>query len=82
MSVPDISALSISDRGPAIPDDIVNPTDRYTKKLRDHAKSLPYGIEPNAKIQGMLDFILLRIAQCIEAKDYDPGFLQWDSMLI
>lgn len=50
-------------------------------KLRNYAKSLPYSIEPNSKMQEMLDFILLRLAQCVEAKDYDPGLLQWDSML-
>jgi proteasome activator subunit 4 len=32
-------------------------------------------------MQEMLDFIILRIVQCVEAKDYDPGLMQWDSML-
>ncbi|CAL1696420.1 unnamed protein product [Somion occarium] len=50
-------------------------------KLKHYAKSLPYSIEPNSKMQHMLEFILLRIAQCVEAKDYDPGLQQWDSML-
>ncbi len=88
MNIPDISNLSIGDTGPPlprtsphIPDDIMHATDRYTTKLRNYAQSIPYSIEPNSKMQEMLDFILLRVTQCVEAKDYDPGLLQWDSML-
>ncbi|KAI0359128.1 hypothetical protein OH77DRAFT_1473765 [Trametes cingulata] len=86
MDIPDVSTLSIRDRGPphpspAIPEDILNATDRYMVKLRNYAQSIPYSIEPNSKMQQMLDFILLRIVQSVEAKDYDPGLLQWDSML-
>lgn len=86
MDVPDVSTLSILDTGPppsspAIPDDIMHTTDRSMVKLRNYAKSIPYSVEPNSKMQQMLDFILLRIAQSLEAKDYDPGLLQWDSML-
>ncbi|KAI9066676.1 hypothetical protein FKP32DRAFT_1589371 [Trametes sanguinea] len=87
MNIPDVSSLSIGDTGPPplsspqVPDDIMNSDDRYMVKLQNYAKSIPYSIEPNSKMQQMLDFILLRIAQCVEAKDYDPGLLQWDSML-
>lgn len=92
MDVPDLSTLTVHDPGPPnhhalseaiphIPQDISQDSDHYMQKLRDYAKSIPYSIEPNAKIQALLDFILLRITQCVEAKDYDPGFLQWDSML-
>lgn len=89
MIVPDISSLKIDDPGPAvstpgveIPDDIASATtDRYMVKLRNYCKSLPYTVESNARIQEMLEFILLRITQCVEAKDYDPGLQQWDSML-
>ncbi|EGN99641.1 hypothetical protein SERLA73DRAFT_159863 [Serpula lacrymans var. lacrymans S7.3] len=66
---------------PVVPEDIDNSSDRYIQKLKEYARSLPYAIESNAKIQAMLDFILLRITQCVEAKDYDPGLIQWDSML-
>ncbi|KAI0724287.1 hypothetical protein C8T65DRAFT_714470 [Cerioporus squamosus] len=88
MNIPDISSLSIGDTGPPlprtsphIPDDIMHSTDHYMTKLRNHAQSIPYSIEPNSKMQEMLEFILLRLTQCVEAKDYDPGLLQWDSML-
>lgn len=63
-----------------LPDDI-DSDDRYMVKLRNYAKSLPYSIEPYPKMMELLDFILLRITQCIEAKDYDVGLVQWDSML-
>ncbi|KAI0336090.1 hypothetical protein GY45DRAFT_1316150 [Cubamyces sp. BRFM 1775] len=85
MNIPDVSTLSLGDTGPPqsshIPDDIMNSGDRYMVKLQNYAKSIPYSVEPNSKMQQMLDFILLRIAQSVEAKDYDPGLLQWDSML-
>lgn len=66
-----------------IPDDILNcdDGDRYMVKLRNYAKSMPYSIEPYSKMIEMLDFIILRIVQCVEAKDYDVGLVQWDSML-
>ena len=56
--------------------------DRYMDKLKNYCKSLPYAVESNEKMQEMLDFILLRLTQCLEAKDYDPGLQQWDSMLV
>lgn len=90
MDVPDVSKLTIYDPGPGdgpvssiphVPEDIEQSTDRHIIKLKNYAKSIPYSIEPYSKIQDILDCILLRIAQCAEAKDYDPGLLQWDSML-
>ena len=90
MNIPDVSTLTLRDTGPPImgdtpppiPDDIMHATDdRYMVKLKNYCRSLPYAVESNARIQGMLDFILLRITQCVEAKDYDPGLQQWDSML-
>ncbi|KAH7923993.1 hypothetical protein BV22DRAFT_1196262 [Leucogyrophana mollusca] len=86
MLLPDMSTMSLDDPGPrssepTIPDDINHATDRYMQKLKAYAKSIPYSIESNTKMQEMLDFILLRIAQCIEAQDYEPGLIQWDTML-
>lgn len=83
MTIPDISSLSIhsTERRPdgQIPN--VDIADRYTEKLKAYTESLPYSIEPHSRMVEMLDFILLRITQCVEAKDYDTGLLQWDSML-
>lgn len=75
--------LSIShDPGPPpIEDDIEHASDRYLLKLKSYAKALPYTIESNSRMQELLDFICMRIVQTVQARDYDPGFLQWDSML-
>ena len=79
MRLPDIESMTIHDSAlPTIPDDIDHASDRYMQKLKNYAKNLPYSIEPNSKMQELLDFILRRITQCVEAKDYDPGLLQWD----
>ncbi|KAG8874746.1 hypothetical protein FRB97_005668 [Tulasnella sp. 331] len=56
-------------------------TGEQLKKLSGYACSLPYPIEPNSEIQSLLDLYLTRITQCILAKDYETGFLQWDAML-
>ncbi|KAI9438389.1 hypothetical protein F5148DRAFT_883735 [Russula earlei] len=66
---------------PPIEHDIENATDRYLLKLKTYAKALPYSIESNSRMQELLDFICMRIVQTVQARDYDPGFLQWDSML-
>lgn len=84
--IPDVSRLALNDPGPEIhqteiPDDINHAPDRYMQKLKLYATSLPYAIESNARMQDMLDFILRRIAQCVEAKDFEPGLVQWDSMI-
>ena len=90
MSLPDVASLKIHDPGPSgttprAPngiDGIGEYDDRYMVKLKNYCNSLPYSVEPNEKMQQMLDFILLRLTQCLEAKDYDPGLQQWDSMLV
>lgn len=83
MTLPNLNSLSLGDGGlvPTIPwdfDDVPPGSERYFNKLKNYARSLPYSIEPNSQIQNLLDFILLRLVQCVEAKDYDPGVLQWD----
>ncbi|KNZ79712.1 Proteasome activator complex subunit 4 [Termitomyces sp. J132] len=71
MDIPDMSMLNINEV--QVPDDIA--------KFKAYASSLPYAIEPCNKMIELLDFIILRIVQCVEAKDYDVGLYQWDSML-
>ena len=66
---------------PPIEDDIGQASDRYLRKLKSYAKALPYSIESNSRMQELLDLICMRIVQAVQARDYDPGFLQWDSML-
>lgn len=88
MDLPDISRLHLNGTSTLqtprthIPDDINKTSGNHDmEKLKEYARSLPYSIEPYSKMLKMLDFILLRITQCVEAKDYDIGLLQWDSML-
>ncbi|KAF8887958.1 hypothetical protein CPB84DRAFT_1816581 [Gymnopilus junonius] len=89
MVLPDINSLRLSEgdlashpSGPSIPEDINNTHgEYYTEKLKAYAKSLPYSIEPYSKMMELLDFVLTRLVQTVEAKDFDVGFLQWDSML-
>ena len=78
MTLPNLSNLSLRDSGPVIPEDIASATDRYLLKLKIYAKNIPYAIESNSEMQKLLEFIILRMTQCVEAKDYDPGLLQWD----
>jgi proteasome activator subunit 4 len=88
--LPELGKLSIREQAPSphsdatsplIPADITGSDDRGLQKLKNYARFIPYGIESNARLQEMLDFIVVRMVQCVEAKDYDPGLLQWDSML-
>ena len=76
------SSTSAHDPGPPpIEHDLRDASDRYLLKLKSYARALPYSIDSNSKMQGLLDLICMRIVQTVQAKDYDPGFLQWDSML-
>ncbi|KAJ7785985.1 hypothetical protein B0H16DRAFT_1488812 [Mycena metata] len=76
MALPDISMLAIDDPGPSA-------DERALRKYREYVRSIPYSasVEPESKMLEMLDFIVLRIQQCCVARDYEVGFLQWDSML-
>lgn len=79
----DIAKLSLRNGLRTIPDDILHATDPAVQKLRTYVKSVPYSesVESYAKMQELLDFIILRLIQSLESKDFDPGFIQWDSML-
>lgn len=80
--IPNGSLATSHDPGPPpIEHDIEYASDRYLLKLKSYARALPYSIESNTRMQGLLDFICTRIVQTVQAGDYDPGFLQWDSML-
>ena len=89
--LPDLSSLHVHDdphmpstnaSGEFLPQDIDETGgNRYMEKLKSYAQALPYSIEPYSKMTEMLDFILHRLVQSVEAKDYGVGFMQWDSML-
>ncbi|KAF7437108.1 hypothetical protein PC9H_003942 [Pleurotus ostreatus] len=58
-----------------------NEEDPYMRKLKLYAQSLPYDIEPYSTALEIFDIMLLRLTECVEAKDYDVGLLQWESMI-
>ena len=66
-----------------IPDDIENAdtSDPAMNRLRTYVKSLPYPVESNEEMQEKLDLILTRLAQSVRCRDFEPGFLQYDSMV-
>ncbi len=80
----DLSEMRLDEKASVkIPDDIVEgaKTDRALEKLRIIAEKLPYPIESNEYMQGVLDHILMRIVQCVKAKDFDRGLIDWDNNL-
>jgi proteasome activator subunit 4 len=85
MDLPDISRLSVNGTKTLshIPTDTDSELveDQCMQKFNAYRQSLPYEIEPHSKMMEMLNLIVLRITQCLEARDYDVGLLQWDSML-
>lgn len=79
---PDISSLKLSDDTQHLDDASTHGMDeRDFAKLKSYARALPYAIESTAEMNSLLDLIVRRIMQCAEARDYEPGLLQWDSML-
>jgi len=75
-------APTLNAAGMPIPEDIDNTNgDRYMEKLKHYVRLLPYAVEPYSRMLELLDHILLRLTQSVEAKDYDVGFMQWDSLL-
>lgn len=89
--LPDISSLHLNEgsnirstnaSGEYLPHDIDKTNgNRYMEKLKSYAKTLPYSIEPYSKMTEILDFILHRLVQSVEARDYTIGFIQWDNMI-
>lgn len=81
MVLPDISLMNINGTPTPAPNGMGVKDEQDMQRFKNYAKSLPYSVEPHSRMMDMLDFIILRIAQCVEAEDYDTGLLQWDSML-
>jgi proteasome activator subunit 4 len=87
LTLPDIVSLRLEDtKSPRYPlqEPEPEPKDQYEAAIEKHklyTAYLPYSIEPNSDMQKYLDFIIRRIVICVEAKDYDVGFFQWDSIL-
>jgi hypothetical protein len=85
MALPHISLLSIHDPDPPPSESSPDPLRKY----REYVRSLPYSVEPEAKMVEMLDFVVLRLTQCALARDYEvglqsahPGEIRSDSVLL
>ena len=73
-SLPDISQLNLNGEARVH-------SDRDMEKFRNHVKLLPYSVEPLSEMTEYLDCIILRLTQCVEAKDFDVGFSIWSDLL-
>ncbi|KAJ7630634.1 hypothetical protein FB45DRAFT_1027837 [Roridomyces roridus] len=80
MPLPNLSLLSIHD-DPGGPSKRAPDPNWPLRKYKEYIKSIPYAAEPESKLIEMLEFIVLRLEQCVTSRDYEVGFLQWDSML-
>ena len=60
---PSIQALHIGDEEQNIVPDHDDKDNATLEKLMTYTKSLPYSVEPNSKMQSLLDFYLMRFVQ-------------------
>ena len=47
----------------------------------DLPKSMPYHVETLAEMDARLDFIMRRLVDCVEAKDFTVGFIAFNHRL-
>ena len=51
------------------------------EKFMDLPRSMPYPVESLQEMDDRLDLIMRRLADCVQAKDFDVGFLAWNHRL-
>ncbi|KAK4703918.1 hypothetical protein P7C70_g2289, partial [Phenoliferia sp. Uapishka_3] len=57
------------------------PKEKPRHEQLDYQKALPYEVESLEVMDQRLEFIIRRLVDCIRAKDYDVGFVQWNHRL-
>ncbi|KAM0751556.1 hypothetical protein T439DRAFT_300497 [Meredithblackwellia eburnea MCA 4105] len=57
------------------------PTEKPRSKQLDYQNALPYEVETLEEMDLKLEHIVRRLVECIKAKDYDVGFVQWNHRL-
>lgn len=66
-------------------DSIATPTspsqDENREKFMDLPNSMPYPVESLAEMDARLDFIMGRLVDCVEAKDFTVGFIAFNHRL-
>ncbi|BGP18854.1 hypothetical protein JCM10213_003509 [Rhodosporidiobolus nylandii] len=57
------------------------PKEKPRSEQLDYPNSLPYQAETIEEMDEKLEFIVRRLVDCVKAKDYDVGFVQWNHRL-
>ncbi|GAA5836406.1 hypothetical protein JCM11251_007072, partial [Rhodosporidiobolus azoricus] len=60
---------------------LVRPKEKPRSEQLDYPKSLPYETESLEEMDRKLEEIVRRLVDCVRAKDYDVGFVQWNHRL-
>ncbi|GAA5854935.1 hypothetical protein JCM8547_004128 [Rhodosporidiobolus lusitaniae] len=60
---------------------LVRPKEKPRSEQLDYPKSLPYEAEGLEEMDQKLEVIVRRLVDCVRAKDYDVGFVQWNHRL-
>ncbi|GAA5990324.1 hypothetical protein JCM11641_006250, partial [Rhodosporidiobolus odoratus] len=57
------------------------PKEKPREQQLDYPQSLPYETESLEEMDQKLELIVRRLVDCVRAKDYDVGFIQWNHRL-
>ncbi|GAA5895195.1 proteasome activator BLM10 [Sporobolomyces salmoneus] len=60
---------------------LVKPKEKPRKEQLDYPQALPYEAESIEEMDRRLEEIVRRLIDCVKAKDYDVGFVQWNHRL-
>ncbi|BGP22448.1 Proteasome activator BLM10 [Rhodotorula toruloides] len=60
---------------------LVRPKEKPRQEQLDYPESLPYETESLEEMDRKLEEIVRRLIDCVRAKDYDVGFVQWNHRL-
>ncbi|GAA5959559.1 hypothetical protein JCM21900_003196 [Sporobolomyces salmonicolor] len=60
---------------------LVKPREKPREEQLDYPQSLPYEAESLEEMDAKLEEIVRRLIDCVRAKDYDVGFVQWNHRL-
>ncbi|GAA6008845.1 hypothetical protein JCM10207_001745 [Rhodosporidiobolus poonsookiae] len=60
---------------------LIRPKEKPRSEQLDYPNSLPYEAESLEEMDEKLELIVRRLIDCVRAKDYDVGFVQWNHRL-
>ncbi|KAK4046499.1 Proteasome activator BLM10 [Microbotryomycetes sp. JL201] len=76
-STPQAAAL----KGPFKRSKLRKPKEKPRESQLEYQRNLPYEVETLEEMDRRLEEIVRRLIDCVRAKDYDVGFLQWNHRL-